>query len=210
MSKRPDNDEIPFADIDLTDSDIFEAMKAIPGYLDITPGDFKELYRFAYQHAVQRITMSVTARDIMARDVIRVGPEAPVSEVAEIMGKHGISGVPVVDVDNKVVGIISEKDFLARMGAKSPQNFMSVVANCLKARGCIVLPIHAQKAEDIMTSPAITVSEHSTHREIAQLLSEKAINRAPVVDQDGRLVGIVSRADIVRASHAASCKFHNT
>ena len=196
-------------DVELTDSDIYEAMKSIPGYLDITPGDFKELYRHAYQHAMQRLAGEITAKDMMVKNVVSVTPETPLPEIAEVMGRRGISGVPVVDADNQVVGVISEKDFLSRMGAESPQNFMSVVVNCLRAKGCIVLPIRAQKAKDIMTSPAIAVGERATYMEVAQLFHEKGINRAPVVDQEGRLVGIVSRADIVRATHIISCKILN-
>lgn len=58
--------------IDISDKDVFEAMKDMPGYLDITPGDFKELYKYAYNHALSRITRSIKARDIMTRDVISV------------------------------------------------------------------------------------------------------------------------------------------
>ncbi len=209
MPEKTKHERLSPEDIDLTDSDIYEAMKSIPGYLDITPGDFKELYRYAYQHALARITESVTAKDIMVREVVRVAPDTPLSEVAEIMGARGISGVPVVDLEGKVLGVISEKDFLSRMGAKSPQNFMMVIANCLRAKGCIALPIRAHKAKDIMTSPAITVTEQTSSIAIAQLFSEKAINRVPVVDQADHLVGLVSRADIVQATHLASCKILN-
>jgi CBS domain-containing membrane protein len=206
MSKNTDENQTPFGGMDLTDHDVQEAMKAIPGYLDITPGDFKELYRNAYRHAVERIGRSIIAKDIMAKDVISVRRDALLHEVAEIMGRRGISGVPVVDADSRVVGVISETDFLTRMGATGPGNFMSVMATCLKAEGCITLPIQAQTAEDIMSSPAITVTEQATTMEITRLFIEKAINRAPVVDQQGHLVGIVSRADILEATQATSCK----
>jgi CBS domain-containing membrane protein len=192
--------------VELSDNDIYEAMKSIPGYLDITPGDFKDLYRHAYQHAMQRLAGEITVKDMMVKKVVSVTPDTPLPEIAEVMGGLGISGVPVVDADNRVVGVISEKDFLSRMGAESPQNFMSVVANCLKAKGCIMLPIRAQKAEDIMTSPAIAVGERATYMEVAQLFHEKGINRAPVIDEEGRLIGIVSRADIVQATQVLSCK----
>ena len=206
MSKNTDEPRTPFGGMELTDQDVHEAMKAIPGYLDITPGDFKELYRHAYRHAVERLSRSLTARDIMTGDVICVRRETPLHEVAGIMGSRGISGVPVVDSGGTVVGVISETNFLVRMGAIGPKNFMSVVATCLKAKGGITLPIQAQTAEDIMSSPAITVTEQATYREITRLFIEKAINRAPVVDQEGHLVGIVSRADILEATQRTICK----
>src|SRR5208283_2996680 len=100
--------------IEISDDDIFEAMKDMQGYLDITPGDLKEIYKFAYRHAYDRIIKSVMARDIMTR-----------------------------------------------MGAGDKMNFMAVIAECLKGREFVSMPIGRKKAEDIMTSPAITVTENT-------------------------------------------------
>lgn len=186
--------------VDLSDQDIFDAMKEIPGYLDITPGDFKELFKVAYRHAMSRIMHSVKAKDIMTEAVIPVDKEDPVKKVADRMARNAISGVPVIGKDKKVVGVISEKDFLERMGAKNSKTFMGVVAECLKGKGCVAVSVRPQKAMDIMTSPAVTVNEDTTVNEIANIFTEKNINRVPVVNQDGLLTGIVSRADIVRAS----------
>ncbi len=199
MAEHSDEKDIS-GKIDISDKDIFEAMKDIPGYLDITPGDFKELYKFAYHHALSRITRSVKARDIMTRDVISVDIDVSLKRVAELMAGNAISGIPVVNKDKKVVGVISEKDFLSRMGAKSSKSFMGVVAECLKGKGCVAVSIREQSARDIMTSPAITVSEETGVNEIAGMFTGKNINRVPVVSLEGVLTGIVSRADIVRAS----------
>jgi CBS domain-containing membrane protein len=187
-------------EIDISDKDAYEAMKGIPGYLDITPGDFRELYKFAYNHALSRITRSIKARDIMTRDVISVEKDVSLRRVAELMARNAISGIPVVKKDKKVVGIISEKDFLSRMGGKRPKSIMGVIAECLKGKGCVALSVREQNARDIMTSPAITVSEETAVDEIAGIFTEKNINRVPVINPDGVLTGIVSRADIVRAS----------
>jgi len=126
----------------------------------------------------------------------------PIQEVADVMAAQGISGVPVLDDNGKVAGVISEKDFLSSMGAKDKTHFMGVVAECLKG-GCVALPIRRKKAEDLMSSPPVTVSEETTVTEIARLFAEKNINRVPVTDREGNLRGIVSRGDIV---HAASFK----
>jgi CBS domain-containing protein len=187
---------------ELLDEDIFAAMKLIPGYLDITPGDFKEVYNLAYRHALERLSREVTAGEIMTRKVSSVRPDTPLVEVAETMGRRGVSGVPVVDGDGRVVGVISEKDFLAHLGVKEPQNFMTLVAGCLETRGCVALPIKKQNAADIMSSPAITLSPETPLKEIAALFTARKINRAPVTDREGRLLGIVSRGDIVKASMA--------
>jgi CBS domain-containing membrane protein len=183
--------------IDLTEADVLEAMKEIPGYLDITPGDFKEVYRLAYRQAQSRLLQEVTAATIMTREVVTVSEESPLAEVAAAMGDHGISGVPVIDRDGRVTGIISEKDFLTGMGVTGPQNFMSLVANCLATKGCVALPIKKQTARDIMTAPPVTVTPHTRINEIALLFTTRQINRVPVVDADGKVLGIVTRGDLL-------------
>jgi CBS domain-containing membrane protein len=209
MSIGSRKEEMSFESIELTDRDIFDAMKSIPGFLDITPGDFKELYCHAFRFAVDRIVRSVTAGKIMTRQVVTVRRDTPLAEVAETMGKSGVSGVPVLDSEGRVVGVISEKDFLRRMGAGVQDNFMTVVANCLLAKGCIVLPMRAKIAEDIMTSPAITFEESTPLKEIIGLFLEKGINRAPITGSDGRILGILTRNDIISASAGnAACSWN--
>ncbi len=188
--------------MDISDDDILKAMKDISGYLDITPGDFKEIYRIAFKHAVERLTYSITAKDVMTRAVVFVKKDTSLEKVADILDRHLISGVPVIGDDQNVVGVISEKDFLFHMGAKEMRSFMGVVGHCLRNKDCIALPMRMQKAEDIMTSPAITVREDTPVFEIANMFTEKNINRTPVTDRNNKLLGIVTRADIVRSSCA--------
>lgn len=197
MGKDTESRDLP-PDLNISDEDIYEAMKDIPGYLDITSGDLKELYRHAFRHARNRIFQSVTAGRIMRKDVITVQEKAPLTEVAALMSEKGISGVPVVSSDRIVVGVVSEKDFLFRMGSGKTGTFMSVVAECLEGKGCVAIPIRKGKAEDIMSAPPVTVHEDTTVQEIVRILKEKKINRLPVLDRKGCLVGIVSRGDIIR------------
>ena len=196
----PDNVKDFPTGIDLKDEDIYEAMQGIPGYLDITSGDFKELYSLAYRRALERLSRAVTAAELMTTDVVAVKPGTPVAEVAAAMGRRGVSGVPVVNAGHKVVGVISEKDFLSRMGVKEPRNFMSLVAGCLLTKGCVALPIKRALAADLMTSPAVTVAPDTPVRDIAALLTQKGINRVAVTDPAGRLLGLVCRGDIVKAT----------
>lgn len=192
------SEEFPLCEIFMTDQDVAEAMREIPGYLDITTSDFQELYRHACRHAVKRIMQAVKARDIMTREVVAVGPDLPAAKVAQTMASKGVSGVPVVDEQGEVLGVISEKDFFRLMGASEFPNFMAVVARCLTEKGCVAFPLRDKKAGDIMSSPAITVREETPAVEIARVFTQKKINRVPVLDQGGRIVGIVSRADILR------------
>lgn len=191
--------------VDLENEDIIAAMKEMRGYIDITPADFMEIYRFAYNHAVDRIARSMCAQDVMTRDVITVSADTSLNETAGRMAAAGISGVPVVDADNRVIGVISEKDFLGKMGAEPSGSFMAVVSQCLKNKGCVALPMRGKTAGDIMSAPAVTVEPGRPLAEISQLFAEKRINRVPVVDAEGRLIGIVSRADMVHSFFARIC-----
>lgn len=186
--------------LDISDQDIYEAMKEIPGYLDITPGDFKALYEIVYQHTLQRIAESVKADDIMTGEVVTVQPSMPLPEAAGLMASKEIAGVPVVDNNKHVVGMLSEKDFLSRMGSGGTKTFMDVVARCLIEKGCAALGIRAKNVEDIMTAPAITVDVNARLLDVTALLKEKKINRLPVTDQQGVLVGIITRENIVNTS----------
>jgi len=184
---------------DISEDDIYEAMKEIDGYLDITPGDFKALYGVAHRHAIARLTESVKAGDVMTRKVISVLKDTPLAEVADRMVQGGVSGVPVVDAQ-KVIGVISEKDFVFEMGGKDLRSFMSVVAHCLKGKGCVASPMRHQKAKDIMTHPAVTVSQETPLSGVATIMAANNLNRVPVLDHGGKLVGIIARADIVQTS----------
>jgi CBS domain-containing membrane protein len=186
--------------VDISDDDIYEAMKDISGYLDITPGDFKEVYLKAYRHAVLRLTRSVKVAEVMTKDVAAVFGDTPLKDVASIMAANNVSGVPVIDVDGKVIGVVSEKDLLSVMGGRSAKTFMEVIAQCLKGRSCLAVPVIEKVAGDIMSAPALTVREDTAVVEVAGLFTQRGINRVPVVDKNGRMVGIVSRGDIVRSS----------
>jgi CBS domain-containing membrane protein len=182
---------------EISDDDIYAAMREIPGYLDITPRDFKEVYLLAYRQAQERLLRQVTAGEIMTRDVAQVRVDTPLQEVAELMAVRQISGVPVLDAASRVVGIISEKDFLGSMSSQGVTSFMAVVAGCLRDKGCKAVGIRGRQAEDLMSSPVFTVMEDTPVLEIIRLFKEKSINRAPVLDPQGRLAGIVSRGDLL-------------
>jgi CBS domain-containing membrane protein len=190
----------PEVGMDLKEEDILSAMRQISGYVDITPRDFKEIYILAFQHALERLSREVTVAEIMTREVVAVQTDTALTEVAEAMGKRGISGVPVLDENHKVVGVVSEKDFLSRMGVKESQNFMSLVASCLRTKGCVALPIKKQTAGDLMSAPAVTVSPETRVRDLAELFTARHINRAPVTDAEGRVVGIITRGDLIGAT----------
>ncbi len=182
----------------ISEEDIYAAMKEIPGYLDITPGDFRELYAHSYRRALERLTNSVRAADIMTQEVVAVELTTPLSEVAKRMAGKGISGLPVLDRSQRLAGMISKRDFLRHMGGEQA-SFMAVIAACLEGKGCAALGIRKGVAADIMTSPALFITPTTTLAEAAATLTNNAINRLPVLDEEGRLRGILTRTDLMRA-----------
>lgn len=109
------------------------------------------------------------AKDIMTRDVITVGPSLPVKELAMLLIKNQVSGVPVADKTGKIIGLVSEADIIAKKG---------------------------KQVQSIMSEQVFSVSEEASVEEIARLMTTRRIKRVPVMN-NGKLVGIVSRADIV-------------
>lgn len=183
----------------LSDEDIYEAMKKIPGYLDITAGDFKELYLLAYEHAEARLYNSLPVAEIMTREVITVLPATPLAEAAARMAGHHITGLPVVQEDGTVVGILSEQDFFRSMGDGSQASCMALIADSLVTGACPALCIRGRTAGDIMTAPVVTVSETALLPGVGKLMREKGINRVPVTDNQNRLLGILTRSDLMHA-----------
>jgi CBS domain-containing membrane protein len=185
--------------LDLSDDDVLTAMKQIGGYIDITAGDFQAIYRLAQGLALKRLMGAIRAGDLMTREVVFVKRTSPLADVAETMARHNISGVPVMEEDGGVAGMVSERDFLKYMLPEGPGSFIGLIADCLRAKGCLAVPIRKQGAGDIMTSPVITVDEGTPLAEVIRLFREHRINRTPVLNGKGRLVGIVTRADVLRS-----------
>ena len=183
----------------ITDDDIVAAMKQIPGYLDITPSDFLAVYRVAYDHALHRLKHAVTAGRIMTRDVVCVHDTDPVTDVVRRLADHDISGVPVIRQDRTVAGVISEKDVLSRLEKTGTRlSFMQVMLQCLEHTGCLAAGLEGLTAADIMSAPAVTLTASTPLFEIADIMDQRNINRIPVVDDTGRLTGIVARSDLIQ------------
>ncbi len=120
-------------------------------------------------------------------------------QAAMFMAGHGIYGAPVVDGQGIIVGVVSEKDFLARMGVSKTASFMQIIAHYLNNKGCVTTSLHNHGIGEIVTTPAITACPDMTIGAISTLFIDKCINRLPIVDGDGRPIGIVTRTDLVNS-----------
>jgi CBS domain-containing protein len=191
-----------FVPVDISEHDVVEAMKSIEGYIDITPGDFKEVYQVAYSLAIKRLFDSLTAGNIMSKKVVFVKQEMPLAEAAHLLAEKKISGGPVIDQDGRVIGVVSEKDFLKEMGVGATPSFMQIATHCLDSKSCMIGKLRNRTVGDIMTKPPITTGTEMTIGTISTLFAKRQINRLPIVDADGRPIGIVTRTDLAHSFHA--------
>ena len=140
------------------------------------------------------------AADVMVTNVITVGPQASVLDVAELLLSSRISGVPVVGKSGELLGIVSEGDLMRRAevgtGRRRPWWLALFIGK--EALAAEFVKEHSRKVTDVMTRDVITVSPDTSLFTIANLLERNAIKRVPVV-RDGKLVGIVSRANLLQA-----------
>jgi CBS domain-containing protein len=152
------------------------------------------------------------ARDVMVSPVITVERIATVRDVAKVLLEKRISAVPVVDNVGKVVGIVTESDLMhrAEAGTERPYSWWvhflagdaTIAADYVKS--------HAAKVEDVMTPDVVTATPETPLHEIAALLEERQIRRVPIVNKDGSLVGIVSRANLIQVVASARPKLEMT
>lgn len=133
--------------------------------------------------------------DLMTHMVYRVGPDTSFKHIVEILSDHDITAVPVVDDCDRPMGIVSEADLLRR---ESGQPDPAGLLNVLDTQDAPPAEIVEATAERLMTSPAIVAHPEWSTVEAARVMDRHHVKRLPVVDETGRLVGIVSRADLLR------------
>jgi CBS domain-containing protein len=149
----------------------------------------------------------MVARDVMTKRVVTVGPETPVQKIAQLLLERRISAVPVVDGEGRILGIVSEGDLIRRpeIGASPRRSWWLALLGDVEEGAAEYVKTHGGRARDVMTAKVITVAEDAPLGEIARLLEERRIKRVPVVRR-GKLVGIVSRADLLRALASAKAR----
>jgi CBS domain-containing protein len=142
----------------------------------------------------------MNAADVMVANVITVRSDTPVERIAETLLANRISAVPVLDADEKMVGIVSEGDLIHRVeaGTERHRAWWLELLTGTETLAHEFIKSHARKAADLMSHPVISVRPDTPLDELAALLDKHRIKRVPVVE-NGKLVGIVSRANLIQA-----------
>ncbi|BAU42748.1 MULTISPECIES: CBS domain-containing protein [Cyanophyceae] len=149
--------------------------------------------------------MTVTVADVMTPDPIVVHPETPLNEAIKLIAERRISGLPVVDADGKLVGVLSEADLMWRETGPTPPPYIMILDSVIylenpgkherelhKALGQTVGEVMTGKKEIVTTKPSQTLQS------AAKLMHDRDTTRLPVLDDSGKVIGILTRGDIVR------------
>ncbi len=139
--------------------------------------------------------MKLLVKDVMTREVVSVDEFAPFKQLVVLLQKHRISALPVVTDSRRVVGVVSEADLLVKEGQPDMQPHLLESRRDRDRRG----KASGRLSGELMTGPAITIGPEASVVEAARLMQAKGIKRLPVVDEEGKLAGIVSRADLLQA-----------
>ena len=144
----------------------------------------------------------ITAKDIMTTDVVTVDPKTSVKEAANIMSEKGISGLPVVQ-NGELVGIVTENDLIIKDKKLHFPEYINVIGGIIYLESYKKFREEFKKfiavnVEELMTKDVITVSPDDSIEDIATIMHQEDVNRLPVVDNSGQLIGIVTRANIVK------------
>lgn len=149
----------------------------------------------------------LTARDIMQAEVVTIGPDATVRELADLLATRKISGVPVVDGEGTVVGVVTEGDIVLQDAGLHFPHYIQFLDSTIYLESVSKFEerfrrTFGTKVADIMSAEVVTVAPDASVYDVATMMADRDVNRVPVLEL-GRLVGIITRADVVKAIASA-------
>ncbi len=148
--------------------------------------------------------MDKTILDVMTSTPITVKPETDLKDAIALLTKHQISGLPVVDQKENLLGILSESDLMWQESGVEPPPYIMILDSIiyLQNPGRYEKEIHkalGQTVGDVMSEKPITIKGGQKIKEAAQILHHKDVRRLPVIDDHGKVIGIITQGDIIRA-----------
>jgi len=148
-----------------------------------------------------------TVAEVMTQEVVTVLPETPVQTVIQLLTEKRISGLPVVNAEGKLVGVVSNSDLMWRETGTNPPAYVMLLDSVIYLENPAryerdLHKVLGQTAGELMTANPITITPDRSLQEAARLMHDRDIHRLPVLDESNQLVGILTRGDIVRAMAA--------
>jgi CBS-domain-containing membrane protein len=180
--------------VELTDEDCYEAMRQFPGYVDISLEDFRAVYSLAMDHAAERLMGGIRAGDLMTQQPVAFTPDLPLDQAVWDLAAHALKGAPVLDESGRVIAMLSEKDVLQHLDAET---CLGVLVRHRAGDANLDRCCHDSHVREVMTAPAVCVPADAGIRQILAAFRTHPGRRMPVVDADGRLVGMLARKDLL-------------
>ena len=188
-------------EVELVDEDILDAMRHIPGYLDISTEDFRTIYHLAHRHAMERMFDNFRAENLMRAGIEPLLPDMYLDEAARALVRSGLKSLPVVDKTGRVTGMLTETDFLRRLKVDT---FLELLLAMLDESFEFKHRCHETQVSVAMTTPAITVTRDAGFAEVVSAFHKHDGRSTPIVDSEGRLLGVLLRKDFIAAFHQGS------
>ncbi len=186
-----------------TAADLDSALAHYNQVLDVSRDDLEDLLHFAEAAAYERNFGQLTCADIMSREPLAVQFGVPLHEAWALMRQRQIKALPVIDRSQRVVGIVTVADFLKHAGFEQPVGIGQRLRTLIRSDGLV----HSDKPEvvgQIMTREVRVASQNRRVAELVPLFSEGGHHHIPIIDEDKRLVGIITQSDLVRALYRAT------
>lgn len=182
-------DALPSERMSFSEDDVAKALADFGEYVDVTHDDLAQLIKQTEKHALRRTMGEVTAADIMSRDLYWATPECSAHKAWESLREHRLHSLPVVKDDGReLLGIVTLVDLL--------KHLRSTPARIRLAQ---LMRPGTDRLRAIMTSPVVTVDEHTHMVDLVFLLSDRGLHCLPVVDGQQRLVGMITQTDLIAA-----------
>jgi CBS domain-containing membrane protein len=187
----------PAERVGVSAGDVEEALRQHAEIIDVLPGDLQQLVAETENAALHRATGIMRCEVVMSRDVATATPDMPVRDGFARLRRHHVKALPVVDEAGRLVGIVTQADFVRLLddaAGEPPWPRLRTLLRRERSAG-------EARIADIMTAPAVSVDADASLFDLVPLMSNRAIHHMPVVSA-GRLVGIVTQSDVIAALHA--------
>ena len=183
----------------LTAEDFQQAIQEMGTYIDVTVDDLMQIYQAAHKNAELRLAEQVLVRDVMTAEVSCVTADTPLRDAARQLLELRISGLPVVDANNKLVGVVTEADFLTAMGipchhpAHSVWQTLETMFHHTPDTSQI-----PEKVSDIMHTDVISIGEDNSLHDAIDSMKRHHVKRLVVSNPDNAVVGILTRSNLIQ------------
>ncbi|MFC0352150.1 HPP family protein [Undibacterium danionis] len=195
-------DITPIARLGFSAEDVNQVIQKYDEVLDISPDDLANLFAQTEMHTYRRRFETISCADIMSRDMVSVNYETPLDQAWQLLRKHKIKSLPVINQDKQIVGIVSLVDFMKHASLDHYQG----LDNKLKRFVEQLFQNQTGKKRivgEIMTTKVYTAQDNAHIVDLVPVLSDGGMHHIPIVDQIGHLVGIVTQSDLIAALYRA-------